>query len=188
MAVEVFGNNTTGTLNGGITSSATSLVCTTVTGTFPATGNFRIGVDSGSNYEIIEVTANSSGTFTIVRGGESTAVSHLTGVAITLILTAAGLSAGIVDPAQPSLSGTTAGTVISSMPHQQATFKEFLAFFNGYNNTTATAQTITFPTAFSQIPVFLANIDPPCTVTATTLTLPASLGGTVTGWVVLKGY
>ncbi|WP_337187587.1 hypothetical protein [Phenylobacterium sp.] len=84
MPGEQFANLAQTTLNGSINNSVTSLTVASASG-FPATGNFRIIVDS----EIMLVTAVSGANFTVTRGYESsTAASHASGVNVTLIITA----------------------------------------------------------------------------------------------------
>jgi hypothetical protein len=88
---------------------------------------------------------------------------------------------------QSTLTGTTTGTAISAQPFSGANYKKFLVYFNGYENTTATPQTITYPVAFIHTPRTVAD-DAGCTVTATTLTLPVSMSSAVTGWLILEGF
>lgn len=89
MATEKFANNAQTTLNGTINNSTTSVVVTSATG-FPSSGNFRIRVGD----EIMLVTAVSGTTFTVTRGSESTsAVSHISGVTVTHIITKGGWDA-----------------------------------------------------------------------------------------------
>jgi hypothetical protein len=86
---EVLQNNTSDTLSAGCTSGDTTITVTTGS-SFPATGNFRILVDS----EIMVVTARSSNTLTVTRGAEGTsAASHSGGATVTMILTAGALQA-----------------------------------------------------------------------------------------------
>ena len=76
------------TLSAGINNSTTS-VSVTSGAVFPSTGNFRVRVGS----EIMLVTARSTNTLTVVRGYEgTTAASHSSGDAITLVLTSGGLN------------------------------------------------------------------------------------------------
>src|ERR1700744_5996876 len=87
MAREKYTNAVATTLNGGITSSTTSVTLTDAS-TWPA-GNFRVIVDS----EIMYCTSRSSNVLTVVRGQEgTTAASHAD-------LTAAvhGLTAGFLN-------------------------------------------------------------------------------------------
>ncbi len=86
--MEQFANIASTTLNGTISAGATSLVVTSATA-FPASGNFRIIVET----EIMLVTAVAGTTFTVTRGQESTAaVSHNSGVLVTHTLTAGALT------------------------------------------------------------------------------------------------
>jgi hypothetical protein len=92
-AVEQFSNNpsTTLTNSGGISSSATSLTVASG-GPFPSSGTFRIIIDG----EIIQVTAVSGTTWTIVRGdGGSIAATHAQGANIYGILTAEALNSAV---------------------------------------------------------------------------------------------
>lgn len=89
MPFELYSNNVQTTLNmaGNLSSGATSMVVSNASG-FPASGNFRILVES----ELILVTSVSGTMWTITRGIEgSTVASHLNGVIVTHILTAASL-------------------------------------------------------------------------------------------------
>jgi hypothetical protein len=91
--------------------------------------------------------------------------------------------------AQTTLTGTTAGSVVWSQPEQGSAYKKFVAFANGYENTTATAQTVTFSTAFTNTPIIIGN-STGMTITAstTTLTLPASMSTTASGMIIIEGY
>ena len=85
--MEQLANNAQSSLNGAITSGATSLVVNSAAN-FPTSGNFRITIDS----EILLVTAVSGTTFTVTRGVEgTTAAGHSNGATVTHILTAASL-------------------------------------------------------------------------------------------------
>jgi len=86
--METFTNYANSTLNGTITSGATTLVVASAT-TFPSKPYFRIAVDQ----EIMLVTAVSGTTFTIARGVEgTTAAAHNNGVAVAHILTSGALT------------------------------------------------------------------------------------------------
>jgi hypothetical protein len=81
------------TLNGGISSGATSLVVTSATG-FPTGGNFRILIGT----ELFLVTAVSGTTFTVTSGAEGTTqAAHSNGDAVTHILTAGAMAAHRAD-------------------------------------------------------------------------------------------
>lgn len=89
MAIEVFANNASSVLNGDIDGSTTTVVLADGS-PFPATGNFRIIVDS----EIMLVTARSSNTLTVTRSVEGTAaVSHSNSTTVNHILTAGTMDA-----------------------------------------------------------------------------------------------
>lgn len=84
---EVFINQGSTTLNGSITSGATSI--TVVSGSvFPSSGQFRVACES----EVMLATARSGNVLTVVRGIEgTTAASHLDGLTIAQSLTVGGL-------------------------------------------------------------------------------------------------
>src|SRR6266498_3931144 len=94
---EQLANNAASTLNGGIDNVVTSLVVANGT-VFPASGNFRILIDT----ELILVGARSGNTLSsLTRGIEATtATSHSNGVAVTHVLTTAGLLQFINDNAR----------------------------------------------------------------------------------------
>lgn len=80
-------NNAATTLNGGITSGATSITVTDGS-VFPTEGDFRIIIDN----ELLLVTARSTNTLTVTRGIEGTAgASHSNGADVTAVLTAGGI-------------------------------------------------------------------------------------------------
>lgn len=88
MASEQFVNDPSTTLNGTITSVATSIVVTS-SAAFPTTGNFRIRMEA----ELCLVTAVSGSTWTVTRGIENTSpVSHASGTAVNAYLTAGALT------------------------------------------------------------------------------------------------
>ena len=89
---EKFSNNAVNTLSAAITTTtATSLTVTDATG-FPATGNFRIKIDS----ELFIVTGVAGNTFTVTRGAEgTTAATHANGSAVIHLLTKGGLEARV---------------------------------------------------------------------------------------------
>lgn len=87
MTPEVFPNVAIGFLNGGITSSATSI--TLQSGhTFPAGGNFMVKIDN----EIIQFTATTSTTATAVRAQEgTTGATHSDGAVVYGVITQGSL-------------------------------------------------------------------------------------------------
>lgn len=88
---EVWANDAKTTLQAAIGPSDTELVLTDPS-KFPATGNFRLRVDTGQNVEYMLGTARSGSTVTVTRGIEgSTAIAHAINVACVHTLTAGSL-------------------------------------------------------------------------------------------------
>ena len=90
--------------------------------------------------------------------------------------------------AMKDVTGTTAGSFTWVMPEQGAGMKTVLVYFNGYENDTTTAQTVTYPTAFTQTPV----IDNPSSVAGlstdtTQLSIKPDTTTKYTGWVKVWG-
>ena len=93
MAVEKYANNAASTLSSAITTTATSLTVADAT-SFPASGNFRIKIDS----ELLLVTAVAGAVFTVTRGTEGTvAASHDDGADVIHLLTKGGLEARVAN-------------------------------------------------------------------------------------------
>lgn len=90
--------------------------------------------------------------------------------------------------ARQVLNGTTVGTVTYSQSGATPWDKHFVAYLSGYENTTGTAQTITFVNPYNVAPAVVKDATAASTVSATTLTLPASMGSPVTGYIILEGY
>jgi hypothetical protein len=90
---------------------------------------------------------------------------------------------------QTTLSGTSAGSIIWSQPEQGTAWKKFIAYFSGYENTTGTAQTIAYSTAFTNTPIVTGNSTGTTpTISNTTVTLPINMGATATGFLIVEGY
>jgi len=86
-----------------------------------------------------------------------------------------------------TLTGTSAGSVIWNMPYQGTGYKKAIFYLNGYENTTTTAQTITFPTAFTYTPYVITSISG-VSASTTALTLPTSMTATATGYIIVEGF
>jgi hypothetical protein len=92
---EQYANSVVTTLNGAIAAGDLSLVVASATG-MPATGDFRLKIDS----ELLICTARTGTTLTVTRAAESTtAAAHSSGSTVSLVLTAAQISALAVGPA-----------------------------------------------------------------------------------------
>lgn len=97
------------------------------------------------------------------------------------------LASNTDQPPQIVLNGTTAGT-LNWVQQQVGVTKRWIGYLDGYENTTVTAQTVTFPfpfTAWATITSQPAGFGAVATVT--TLTLPASMASAVTGGLVVEG-
>lgn len=98
MALEQFTNIASTTLNGAITSGATSLVVASASG-FPTSAPFRILVFDNANNpnagEFMLVTAVSGATWTVTRAveGPNPAASHVSGASVTHLFTAGSMQA-----------------------------------------------------------------------------------------------
>jgi len=87
------------------------------------------------------------------------------------------------------ITGTTAGSIIWNMPYQGSGYKKVMVYLNGYENDTTTAQTITFPTAFTYTPnVYNPNSVPGVTVSTTALSLAPDTTTAYTGWIIVEGF
>jgi len=98
----------------------------------------------------------------------------------------------IVPPSTASLTGTTAGSITYIQVNSFSTYKKVLIYANGYENTTATAQTITYPVAFSTVAAVAAvtanTTGMSVSTSLTALTLPASMTAAASGVIVVEGY
>jgi hypothetical protein len=92
-------NSAASTLTAAI-PDAVATSCTVANGTvFPATGNFRIIIDS----ELLLCTARTGNTLTVTRGVEATtAASHANGAAVTHVLTKGGLDQYLAEKYPPA--------------------------------------------------------------------------------------
>jgi len=124
---------------------------------------------SGNNIDI-EINLNNANTWTATQ------------TFATIIPSLVNLST-----ATNTLTGTTAGSVIWNMPYQGTGYKKAIFYLNGYENTTTTAQTITFPTAFTYTPYIITSISG-VSATTTALTLPTSMTATATGYIIVEGF
>lgn len=93
-----------------------------------------------------------------------------------------------VGQSQGTLAGTTAGTAIFAQPATSAQYKKIIVYLNGYENTTATAQTITYPVAFTTVTAITFAGVTGSTSSLTALTLPASMTAAVSGLILVEGY
>ena len=94
------------------------------------------------------------------------------------------------DVSQTTITGTTAGSAVCSMPEQGSSYKKVIVYLDGYENDSTTAQTYTFPTAFSNTPAVSTNSAsvPGVTVSTTKLSLAPDTTTAYTGWIIIEGY
>jgi len=127
------------------------------------------------------LTYNSNGQLVINPSGSPTVSS----------LTATTVNYSVENPntTQNTLTGTSAGSIIWSQPLQGSALKLVILYANGYENTTTTAQTITFTKAFTNTPAVLVNTTGmTITVSTTGVTLPTGMTAAATGWIIIAGY
>lgn len=144
------------------------------------THNIRIDNDGTGIFRVL--TAGVSVRFQVDSGGN---MSGLTSVSMSGELKAGYAS---LDPASNHYAGTTAGTIDLYMPFQGTNYKKALLYIDGYENSSGTAQTASFQTAFTNTPIVAAN-NTGLTVTASTtgVTFPTGMAATATGWIVVEG-
>lgn len=149
--MELFGNNAATTLNGGISSSATSLVVQSASN-FPTTGSFRILVDSGANLEYMLVTSVSGGTtFNVTRGIEgTTGVAHSGGVQVVQIVTAGSVAQTIAD----NRSGIHYGVPYSAV---EVIYSSGAPHNNTFNGTFGSQFYVTTPATVVGVYAYWAN-------------------------------
>jgi len=88
-----------------------------------------------------------------------------------------------------SVTGTTAGSIIWDMPMQGTGYKKVVVYLDGYENDTTTAQTITFPTAFTYAPnVYNPAAVPGVTVSTTALSIDPDTTTVYTAWIFVEGF
>ena len=105
--------------------------------------------------------------------------------------TVSSLTATTLNPntTQNTLTGTSAGSIVWSQPMQGSALKLVILYANGYENTTTTAQSITFTKAFTNTPAVIVNTTGmSITVSTTGVTLPTGMTAAATGWIIIAGY
>ena len=91
---------------------------------------------------------------------------------------------------QTTVSGTTAGSFVASMPEQGATYKKVIIYLNGYENDSTTAQTYTYPVPFSTVAEITANTAsvPVVSTSLTEFSVAPDTTTAYTGIIVIEGY
>jgi len=138
------------------------------------------------------LTYNSNGQLVINPSGSPT-VSSLTATTLSVSSSATigTVNYTVENPntTQNTLTGTSAGSIVWSQPLQGSALKLVIMYANGYENTTTTAQSITFTKAFTNTPAVLVNTTGmSITVSTTGVTLPTSMTAAASGWIIIAGY
>jgi len=132
------------------------------------------------------LTFNSLGQLQVNPSGSPT-VSSLT--ATTVTSSTVNYSVENPNTTQNTLTGTTAGSIVWSQPLQGSALKLVILYASGYENTTTTAQSITFTKAFTNTPAVIVNTTGmTITVSTTGVTLPTSMTAAASGWIIIAGY
>jgi len=118
-------------------------------------------------------------------------VINPSGSPIVSSLTATTVNYSVENPntSQTTLTGTSAGSIVWSQPLQGSALKLVILYASGYENTTTTAQSITFTKAFTNTPAVIVNTTGmSITVSTTGVTLPTGMTAAATGWIIIGGY
>lgn len=143
------------------------------------------------------ITAARHITLPLLTTGDTLVTAAFTQTLTNKTLTAPVITVLQNNTAQTTLSGFTAGSVIYSEPEQGSAIKVFVGQATGYENSGIIADTITFPTAFTNTPIILGNdtgMDLTSgganagSVNTTTLTFPINMSATASGNIVIMGY
>lgn len=147
-----------------------------------ATGALMVNAPSGFGNWLEQLMVNNATMWHVDASGNAVAAGNVTG---------ATLAGAIINSNQTlaSFAGTSAGTVYWSMPFQGTAYKKVIIYFDGYGNTTTTAQTITYPVAFTYTPIiYNPNSVAGLNATITELAINPVSTSTYTGFVVLEGF
>jgi hypothetical protein len=92
--------------------------------------------------------------------------------------------------ARTTITGTTAGTALWSQPFRGTAYSLVMVYLNGYENTTATAQTFNLTTAMATVN-YVVTLGGSCTgltASLSVVTLPSSQGAPITGLCEVIGF
>ena len=160
-----------------------------ITGTLGVTGAVTLSDTLGVTGAVtlsdtLAVTGATTLSDTLGVTGAATLSSTL---AVTDAVTADGFNPAVT---VNSLAGTTAGTVYYVQPFAGSGYNKVLLWFDGYENDTTTAQTITYPTAFATaagIPANTSGLTLSTSLTTLTITAPDATTP-YTGFAVAEGW
>lgn len=157
--------------------------------------NLSTGAVTLAQGQTVSGNQSVSGTLGVTGAATLSDTLAVTGAATlssTLAVTDA-VTAGGINPANAvnALAGTTAGTIYWTMPFQGSGYKKILFYLDAYENDTANAQTITYPTAFVHVLTAYNSsgiLSADLTVTTTEITFNPDSTAVYTGWIILEGY
>jgi len=183
--------------NVSVIDTATNTVVDTITvGTSPVAvavtpnGLYAYVANEGSNtISVINTTTNKVvDTITVGTSPFYIAITPYFYTATQIAPYLSGFQQNTATP-QTTLAGSTAGSITYSMPTAEGAYKKFVAYASGYENDTTTAQTISFPVAFTNTPyIVTAPSGLISSTTTTSITLASGTTTTYTGWVIIEGY
>jgi len=177
-----------------INTATNKLVATISVGTSPSSiavtpNGLYAYVVSGSGVSIINTSTNTVvSTFNIGYVPFAVAITPYFYTATQIAPYLSGFQQNTSTP-QTTLTGSTAGSITYSMPTAEGSYKKFVAYANGYENDTTTAQTISFPVAFTNTPYVVTSPSGLISSISTTgITLASGTTTTYTGWIIIEGY
>lgn len=170
------------------------------------------GSQTGSSSGVSVTNTNNNGQSSVVTSNSVSiydrviSINGLNGVvsatSSSLVITTSGSNVKIelptsisasninISSTQQTITGTTAGSIVASMPFQGTTYKKAILYLDAYENDSTTAQTYTFPTSFTNSPVVSVNSAtvPNVSVTTTKISIAPDTTTAYTGWIVVEGY
>jgi len=89
-----------------------------------------------------------------------------------------------------TVTGTTAGSFIANMINQDSMYKKVLIYLDGYENDSTTAQTYTYPVAFTTVAEITSNTAsvPVVSTSLTEFSIAPDTTTAYTGIIVIEGY
>lgn len=153
-------------------------------------GGKGAGTEIGANPSYGLSWTQGNGAIVQTVGGQSFTLADVAGGTVIpqVILSGTGITLSGMEELS-TLNGTSAGTATYGQPFSGNSYKKWFAYLNGYENTTTTAQTLSFSSAFDYPPAVVAAPSG-FTVTTTTsgVSFPSSMTAAVTGWVIVEGF
>ena len=154
-----------------------------------ANGNMTVAANQSVS-GTLDITGDATFSGTASISGDTTVGGTLSASgAATLGSTVASKGAFSNNESLHSESGQTAGTIYWSMPDQGTSFKTVAIYLDGYENDSSTADTVTFPTAFTYTPYMNNDVNVSgTTLSKTELQIDPDNTTTYTGWILISGF